>query len=155
MKYDLKPLVYCIACLATIPAFADDPAVTTAAQNPDTFVVKNIEIQGLQRVSRETVLNYLNVKPNQTLTAADSGKIIKDLYATNFFSQVSVARSGDTLIIHVEERAVIGNIKITGYQTIDKDKIDEVMKSVGLAEGREFDEATLKKFTDSLQQQYY
>ncbi len=121
----------------------------------DTFKISSIEIQGLRRVSRDTVLNYLGVSQGQLFDTANTKKLINELYATNFFSNVSVSREGDALIIHLEERATIGSIKCSGYQSIDKDKIQEVMKSVGLVEGREFDPAVLSKFTDSLQQQYY
>lgn len=132
------------------------PVVYAAEEAPgQAFSIKTITIVGLQRISRATVLNYLGFSAGQRFDVADSNKLIKDLYATQFFSDVHVSRTGDTLIITVQERPTISKISVTGYQSIDKDKINDVLKSAGLVDGREFDPATLDKFTESLQQQYY
>lgn len=50
----------------------------------DSFVVKKIELQGLQRVSADTVYNYLSIKPGQTLSSDKTAGIIRSLYKTGF-----------------------------------------------------------------------
>jgi outer membrane protein insertion porin family len=121
----------------------------------DTFTVQKIVFHGLQRVTEQTALSYLPVSVGQSFDMAKSSELIKDLYKTSFFTDVSVHRDGSTLVIDVKENPVIGNIKISGCELIPKDTLKDVMKKAGLQEGLEYDAAALDKFVDSLQQQYY
>lgn len=142
----LKKLLWLIifSMLISANAFADD-----------SFVVKGIVIQGGQGISRQTIINYLPVHVGDTLDTAKTEEIISDLYQTGFFEDVNLEREGNTLIIQVIGRPVIGSIKVTGNSTITKDQINSVLSSVGLVEGRVFDHAVLDKVTSSLQSQYY
>lgn len=121
----------------------------------DSFVIRNIQVQGLQGISKATVLNYLPVKVGETFDPSKTDEIINDLYQTGFFSNISLARAGNTLIIRVSERPVIGSIKVTGNSMITKDQINGVLSNVGLVEGRVFDQSVLDKLTNSLQSEYY
>ena len=121
----------------------------------ETFKVASIDVQGAQRITKATIINDLGVNVGQDFNTANSSKYIRSLYDSHFFSSVSLAKRGNTLIVIVEERPTIASIKIDGYQSIDKDKINDVLKNAGLVEGDELDRANLKKFTESLQQQYY
>src|SRR5690242_8598528 len=78
----------------------------------ETFVIKKIQIEGLQRISTETVLSYLPIKSGEKLSSHETIDIIHALYATGFFEQVSLAREDNILIIKVVERATIGQLKI-------------------------------------------
>ena len=91
--------------------------ILCASMSAHAFVVQKIEIEGLQRVSSETVYSYLPVKRGQDVGAAKTGAIIKALYKTGFFESVT-HRRGNTLIIHVVERATIGKLEITGNSFI-------------------------------------
>lgn len=121
----------------------------------DSFVVKKIELQGLQRVSADTVYNYLSIKPGQTLSSDKTAGIIRSLYKTGFFDHISLSRHGNTLVIKVIERSTIGQLKISGNSVIPTDKLNTVMKSVGIAEGRVYDRAMLDKIKQGLLNQYY
>jgi outer membrane protein insertion porin family len=141
--------ILCIIALFTL--FESNSARAEATQS---FSIAAIKINGLHRISRETTLDYLGFSPGQTFNVADSNQLIKKLYATGFFSDVSVRHEGNVLIVDVTEQPTIASVKVTGYQSIDKDKINEVLKTTGLVEGHEYDPATAKKFIDSLSQQY-
>lgn len=121
----------------------------------DVFTVSAIQINGLERISRDTVLNYLPVAPGQNFNTDDSSQLIDSLYASDFFKNVSVARQGTVLIINVIERPTIGSVQFSGNETIDKDKMKEVMKTAGLVDGLEFSPAALDRFKQSLIAQYY
>jgi outer membrane protein insertion porin family len=127
----------------------------TATWAASSFVVRRIEIEGLQRVSPETVYSYLPVKQGQTLRADKTGDIIKDLYKTGFFEHITLSRSGDTLIIRVVERETIGSLKISGNSVIPTDKLTAVMKSLDIAEGRVYNPAVLDRIKQGLLNQYY
>lgn len=128
---------------------------TTAAWAQEAFVVRNIEVRGLQRVPESTVESYLSVKRGQTLYPAQTGEILKSLYQTGFFDHITLSRAGGTLIIHVVERPTIGQLKITGNSVIPTDKLTTVMKSLDIAEGRVYNQVVLERITQSLLNQYY
>ncbi|MCW5583207.1 MAG: outer membrane protein assembly factor BamA, partial [Gammaproteobacteria bacterium] len=120
-----------------------------------SFVVKKIEIQGLQRVSSATVESYLPIKRGQVLQQAKTAEILRSLYQTGFFEQVNLSRESNTLIIQVVERPTIGQLKISGNSVIPTDKLTTVMKSLDVAEGRVYNPSILEKIKQSLLNQYY
>lgn len=119
------------------------------------FVVQNIEVDGLQRISPQTVINYLPIKRGQTLSPEKTAAIIRTLYATGFFEHISLSRRGNTLVINVSERPTIGVLKITGNSFIPTDKLTSVMKSLDIAEGRAYNRAVIDRISQSLLNQYY
>jgi outer membrane protein insertion porin family len=120
-----------------------------------SFVVRHIDIEGLQRIAPETVESYVPVKIGQVLHPEQTGLIIRDLYKTGFFEHISLARSGDTLVINVVERPTIGQLKLSGNNLIPTDKLTTVMKSMDIAEGRVYNRAILERIKLSLLNQYY
>lgn len=128
---------------------------TTNATNPNEFVIQKIQVEGLQRISKGTVYTYLPVKVGDTLTTAESNKIIESLYSTDFFSNVVLSREGNTLIIDVKELPVIGAIHISGNKLIPTKKLTSVLKSQGFSEGQVYNRALVKEIKQSLQDQYY
>ncbi len=127
-------------------------SITFAQQ---AFVVKSIQFEGLQRISPATAESYLPIHRGQTLSQDRTSAILRSMYQTGFFEQVTLSRSGDSLIIHVTERPTIGELKITGNSVIPTDKLTNVMKSLDIAEGRVYNAATVDKIKQSLQNQYY
>src|SRR3989338_937758 len=120
-----------------------------------TFVVEKVEIKGLQRISRETVLSYLPIRPGQTLKTAKTAAILRALYHTEFFDHITLSKEGNTLVIHVVERPTIGQLKITGNSVIPTDKLNTVMKTLDIAEGRVYNPQMLAKIKQGLLNQYY
>ena len=121
----------------------------------EDFVINKIQVNGLQRIKLTTVLSYLPVKPGDQIDSSQTGYIIRDLYRTNFFSDVKLKRQGNNLVIDVVEREVIGSIKISGNKKITQKQIVEVLKSVGLVEGQALDRAMLHGVVQALEQQYH
>lgn len=121
----------------------------------EEFIINKIRFSGLQRITLGTALSYLPVKEGDRIDSSQTTYIIRDLYKTNFFSDVSVACSGNDLLINVVERAVIGSIKVSGNSKITKKQMDEVLKGVDLVEGQALDQALLNGVVQALIQQYY
>ncbi len=130
-------------------------ATQAAASDSSSFIVKHIRIQGLQRISKGTVLSYLPINVGDRMWPSDSEAIIESLYKTSFFQDIKVARQGNTLIIRVIERPTIGSIEITGNRSIPTDKLKDSLKDSGLAEGRVFDRSTLTSVKRALEAQYF
>lgn len=120
-----------------------------------SFTINQIEVQGLQRISRTTVLHYLPIKQGQHFDVAQSPKVIKALFRTNFFTNVQLLRSGDTLIVKVTERPTISEININGNKQIPEDKLNDAIKGMGLQKGQFLNHATLEEVKQALQNQYY
>ena len=119
------------------------------------FVVRDIQVEGLQRISAGTVFNYLPVKIGSTLSEQDYPLIIRELFKTGFFNDVQLERKGEVLVVTVTERPAIAEVRITGNSEISTDDLKKALTGVGLAEGRVFDRALLDKTEQELLRQYY
>lgn len=120
------------------------------------FVVKDIRIEGLQRISAGTVFNYLPIKVGDTVDSQRVKDIIRELFKTRFFKDVRVERGKDNvLIIVVVERPTIASIQFTGNKEIKSDQLAKALKQVGFAEGLVFDRSLLEKVELELQRQYF
>ncbi len=140
----LRPLALLCAALISFGAYAID-----------SFVVKDIRLVGLQRISAGTVFSYLPVKIGDTVDDARAAEAIRALFKTGFFEDVQLGREGDLLIVTVQERPSIATVKISGNREIDTDKLTKALKDVGLTEGRVFDRSLLDKVQQELQRQYF
>ena len=121
----------------------------------ETFIIKDIRIDGLQRISAGTVFTYLPIKVNEPFDNKKSSQSIKALFKTGFFKDVELKREGDVLVVNVVERASISKIDISGNKDIDTDQLLEGLKNVGLAEGRVFNRSLLDKVEQELRRQYF
>lgn len=128
--------------------------LSTAALASQSFIIKSIQFNGLNRVSRGTVLSYLPVHVGQQYNPNDADAIIKALYNTGYFSNIKLARRGDALIITVQEQPVIGDIHVTGNKTIPKDKFKKALKDNGLIEGSVLNHGKLNAIVEGLRSEY-
>jgi outer membrane protein insertion porin family len=121
----------------------------------DSFVVKDIDVQGLERVDVGTVYNDLPVKVGDTFDTEEAPDVIRTLYRSGFFSDINLAREGNVLIVTVVERPSIGYIKVTGNNDIETDDLLEALSDVGIAEGRTYDASILERVEQEMEQQYF
>jgi outer membrane protein insertion porin family len=121
----------------------------------EPFIVKDIRVEGLQRISAGTVFNYLPVKVGEKFDEQVSAQAVRALYKTGFFKDVRLERNGDVLVVIVQERPSISSIDVKGNKSIPKDQLMEGLKRVGLAEGRVFNRSLLDKIEQELQRQYF
>ena len=128
--------------------------LTLNAYAADSFVVKDIRVEGLQRVEPGTVFSYLPVQVGETFTDEKGAEAIKALYSTGFFRDVQIQAQGDVLIVIVDERPTISRIEFTGMKEFDQEIVRKSLKSVGVAEARFFDKALIDKAEQELKRQY-
>src|SRR5688572_16757319 len=121
-----------------------------AQEDRASFVVTNIRVEGLQRVSEGTVYNYLPVNIGDTLNTQRVRESIRALFATGFFRDVQLRRDGSTLIIAVRERPSISNFEIAGNKDIKTEDLQKSLRGVGLATGKTFDRSVLDEVTQYL-----
>lgn len=130
-------------------------SLTRAAFAFESFEVKDIKLEGLQRISIGTVFNYLPIKPGDKVDKAEVKNAIRVLFKTGFFKDIHIEREGDVLVVFVAERPAINKVVIEGYDTIPKDQLDDAFKQIGLVKGRVFNRSILEGLQQELQRQYY
>jgi len=124
-----------------------------AADSP--FVVEEIRLEGLQRISEGTVYNYLPLNIGDRIDGRRVAEAIRALYATGFFRDVELRREGDALIVAVMERPVIESFSIKGNKDIKTEDLQKSLRNVGLASGKSFDKSVLDEVKQYLTEQYF
>ncbi len=121
----------------------------------EQFVVKDVRVEGLQRLTAGSFFNYLPVKRGDTLDDADFSNVIRKLYQTEFFENINLLRDGDTLVVEVTERPVIGEIVIDGNSHIKTKDLLRALVSLGLGEGDSYDASKATRAQRELLNLYY
>ena len=78
--------------------------------------IENIIVDGNNRVSTETIVMFSGAKKNNQIENIDINRILKNLYDTNFFENVSVSLNNKTLSIKVIEFPIIENVEFDGIK---------------------------------------
>ena len=130
-------------------------AVAPMAALAQSFVVEDIRVEGLRRVSTGTVFNELPIAVGDTITEADTAAAIKKLFATGFFDDVRIERDADTLVVVVVERPSIASIDFTGNEEVETEQLVESLGRVGFAVGRTFDPVVLNRMVQELRETYF
>ena len=100
------------------------PLTSMAASD---FVVKDMRVEGLQRIAEGTVYNYLPISIGDTLDAVRTKEAVRAVYGTGLFSDIEFRRDGNTLVIAVRERPSIKSFTIEGNKDIDPDGSDRAV----------------------------
>jgi outer membrane protein insertion porin family len=119
------------------------------------FVVGDIKVEGLQRISEGTVYNYLPVNIGDRLDPRRQQEAIRALFATGFFRDIELRRDGNTLVVAVLERPSIESFEIKGNKDIKTEDLQRSLRNVGLAQGKTFDRSVLEEVTSYLTDQYF
>ncbi len=133
-----------VSALVCSPAYAFQP-----------FVVKDIRLEGLQRISAGAVFNYLPIKVGDRIDEKLSARAIRSLYKTGFFKDVRLEKDGDVLVVFVAERPAIADIRFSGNSKIPTDQLESSLRQIGLSKGKVLDRSLLDKIEQELQRQYY
>ncbi|VXC91315.1 Outer membrane protein assembly factor BamA [Burkholderia sp. 8Y] len=130
-------------------------ALASAHAHADSgFVVRDIRIEGVSRVDPSTVFANLKVRRGDTFTEARSTDVIRALYDTGLFTDVSVSTEGDVLVVHVVEAAAIAGVEFSGTHEFDKDSLSKALKAVGFAPGQTYNKALANRAEQELKRQY-
>ncbi len=129
------------------------PVFVIAADDP--FVVRDMRVEGLQRISEGTVFNYLPINIGDTVDRVRVREAIRALYDQSLFDDIELRRDGDVLVVAVRERPSIESFEIEGNKDIKTEDLMESLRGVGLARGRTFDRSTLDNVQMFLREQYY
>ena len=121
----------------------------------DEFVVGDMRVEGLQRISEGTVFNYLPINIGDRVDEIRIQEAIRALYDQKLFDDIEMRRDERTLIIAVKERPSIEDFTIEGNKDIKTEDLMDSLRGVGLARGRTFDRSVLDNVAMFLREQYY
>ena len=106
-------------------------------------IIKKIEISGNERISNATIEMFSDISINDKIDANKLNKILKNLYNSNYFKNVSLDYKNDTLYIIVTENPIIQNIS---YEGIESKRIREkLLQGLTLKSRSSYNESLLKK----------
>ena len=109
--------------------------------------VKKFTVNGNDRISDETIIIFSSIKQGDKINSQKLNKILKNLYDTNFFDNISVNFKNNELIISVIENPIINKIKFTGIKS--KTLTKTISKNLNLKSSSSFNSFQLEK--DKLQ----
>ena len=128
--------------------------LSTAALALSPFTIRDIRVEGAQRIEAGTIFSYLPLKVGDAVTDEKASAALKSLYDTGFFSDVRLESDHEVLVVIVQERPAIAKIDINGAKEFNKEQLTEALKSIGLAEARIYDKSLLDKAEKELKRQY-
>ena len=90
-------------------------------------IIRNIQVQGNQRVEANTVASYLLFAPGDPYSEDRIDLSIKTLYATGLFADVEIDPRDGNVLIRVIENPIINRVILEGNKSLKSDKItDEI-----------------------------
>ncbi|GAB4402210.1 MAG: outer membrane protein assembly factor BamA [Rhodoferax sp.] len=125
-----------------------------AAWALEPFKVRDIRVEGLQRVEPGTVFVSLPVQVGDTYTDDKAAAAIRALYGLGLFSDVRIDVQDDVLVVVVQERPTVSGVEFVGLREFDQESLRKSLADVGLADGRPFDKAQLDRAEQELKRQY-
>ena len=120
----------------------------------DPFTVRDIRVEGLQRVEPGTIFASMPLRVGETYNDDKGSAAIRALFALGLFKDVRLEVSGDVLVVIVEERPTVAGVEFVGTKEFDKDLLKKAMRDTGIFEGQPFDKALADKGEQELKRQY-
>jgi len=122
--------------LASAPAFAQDAPVAASTPAPAPApvieaapqVIQSVTVSGAQRLEPDTIRSYIQLRAGQVYTQALADQALKDLYATELFSEVQIRNDNGIVVIEVKENPVINRVILEGNKRLKDDKINPEIK---------------------------
>ena len=98
-------------------------AILPVAANAADQTIRDIRVQGTERVEPATVLSYLDLRAGDPMNQGSLDRGLKSLFATGLFADVSLKQEGDTLVVDVVENPVINQIAFEGNDKIEDEEL--------------------------------
>ncbi|MFT5453238.1 MAG: outer membrane protein insertion porin family, partial [Enterobacterales bacterium] len=125
------------------------------AASKQTFIISDIQVNGLQRVELGTFFTFLSIRVGEQISKERVPSVIRSIYRSGSFDDVEVMHDGTTLIINVLERATIAHLTFEGNSAIKSEELEQGLKANGLAQGEVLDPALLSHISQDLERQYF
>ena len=108
----------------------------------DNNYIKEIEINGNQRIDIETINSYANIKLDEIYTDEKGNEILKNLFNTELFSNIEIKYINNKLIIDIIENPTINLVKFKGNRKV---KDEDLLTEIQLKERAVYSRSKVKK----------
>ena len=125
-----------------------------AAADIEEFEITDIRINGLERIQPGVVFNLVSITGGDLVDTITAKQIIHDLFKSGYFSNISLTRDNDELVVDVTENPSIKTLTIKGNKAVQTDNLKQGLSSGGLTEGEVFQRSTLSEVQSELQRLY-
>ena len=130
-------------------------AISQSVSSADEkWLVEDIRISGLQRVSAGSIFNVLPVAVGDNVDSFDLQNAAKVVFKTGQFDDIQVGRDGNTLILSIIERPSIASIELDGNKAIKTEDLIKGLDEAGLSQGQVFKRSILNGLAQEIQRQY-
>ncbi|MFS2035200.1 outer membrane protein assembly factor BamA [Polaromonas sp. CT11-55] len=140
--------------LRAVCAMAAGLFAASTAWAVDPFTVRDIRVEGLQRVEPGTIFASLPFRVGETYNDDKGSTAIRALFGLGLFKDVRLEVSGDVLVVIVEERPTVADVDFVGTKEFDKEALKKALREAGVADGQPFDKALADKAEQELKRQY-
>ncbi|UTW46195.1 outer membrane protein assembly factor BamA [bacterium SCSIO 12696] len=118
------------------------------------FEVRDIDIQGLQRVSAGKVFASFPISVGDLVDEETLRQAARSLFKTGNFEDIAFSEDNGRLVVRLKERPAVESITIDGSKKIPEEQLLISMRDNGLAEGRIFKRDVLDGIAQSLKGEY-
>ncbi|MFL2568959.1 MAG: outer membrane protein assembly factor BamA [Gammaproteobacteria bacterium] len=141
--------------LLFIPFLLFNVVIAEEENSENQLSISKIIIQGNQRVTDDTILTYANIFKGDQITSELIKNVIKRLYDTNYFDDISVTQNFNDLIISVTEKPIVSSIIVTDNNIIEDEDIITALEDVGISRTQPFDKNIFDKIEQELVRLYF
>ena len=103
--------------------------VLASAGVANAAVISRIDVRGAERSGADSVRSNITIAPGKNFSNSDIDESVKRLYATGYFSNVSMRVSGSTLVVTVNENQLVNQVVFNGNRKIKDDKLAGVVQT--------------------------
>jgi outer membrane protein insertion porin family len=129
-------------------------SVSLLAVAQNSLPISDVRIEGLQRISSETVFSALPISIGDQVSSRTVANASRALFGTGNFDDIQIGMDGDVLVVRVVERPAISAINLEGNKALATEALLDGLKNAGLAEGQVFKRSTLDGMKMELTRQY-
>ncbi len=115
------------------------------ANASSSFVIDDIRLEGLQRVSPGIVFRNFPVTAGDQVTSGQLAKASRKLFESGYFDDIQLLRDDSVLVLKLLERPSVSLIKLDGNKVLESEALLEGLKQTGLQEGDVFKRSTLEQ----------
>ena len=128
--------------------------VSNIFSSEEDWVVNDIRLSGLQRVSAGSVFNVMPIAVGDTVNLYDLQTTVKEIFKTGQFDDIQLGREANTLIISLVERPSIASIELDGNKALKTEDLMRGLNDAGLSQGQVFKRSVVNSLALEIQRQY-
>ena len=132
--------IFIITVITFIPFFANAEKIT------------DVVIDGNSRVSEETIFIYGKINKGDEVSEMKINEITKNLYSTDFFSDVNVKFENSVLYISLKEYPLVNQLVIVGEKT--KKLKEQIIKLIKTKKNRSYINSNISKDIELIKSLY-